>query len=151
MVASIHTGTVPACDILRVLSRGGSLNGLGEAIATYGRIAKTLHVLALMDDEPYRRESKGMRNLQEGRHSLARHLFHGRRGHRYQANREGMEDQLGSLVIWRGESLSGTCGYRGRAAVAEGYPVAASFVSDARYVHSRDRLLQGRAGGVRPR
>ena len=99
VVASIHTGTVPACDILRVLARGGSLNGLGEAIATYGRIAKTLHVLALVDDEPYRRESKGMRNLQEGRHSLARHLFHGRRGQLYQAYREGMEDQLGALGL----------------------------------------------------
>jgi TnpA family transposase len=99
VVASIHTGTVPACDILRVLSRGGSLNGLGEAIATYGRIAKTLHVLGLVDSEPYRRESKGMRNLQEERHSVARHLFHGRRGQLYQAYREGMEDQLGALGL----------------------------------------------------
>ena len=82
-----------------MLARGRSLNGLGEAIATYGRIAKTLHVLALVDDEPYRRESKGMRNLQEGRHSLARHLFHGRRGQLYQAYREGMEDQLGALGL----------------------------------------------------
>src|SRR5664279_2350185 len=37
-------------------------------------------VLAYVAAEPYRREIKGMRNLQEGRHDLARHLFHGRRG-----------------------------------------------------------------------
>jgi TnpA family transposase len=98
-VASIHTGTVAAHDMLRVLARGGNLNGLGEAIATYGRIAKTLHVLALIDNEPYGREIKGMRNLQEGRHSVARHLFHGRNGELYQAYREGMEDQLGALGL----------------------------------------------------
>ena len=46
------------------------------------------------------REIKGMRNLQEGRHSVARHLFHGRNGELYQAYREGMEDQLGALIIW---------------------------------------------------
>ena len=33
-----------------------------------------------VDDEPYRRESTGMRNLQEGRHDLARTMFHGRKG-----------------------------------------------------------------------
>jgi TnpA family transposase len=99
VVASIHTGTVPAHDMLRVLARGGNLNGLGEAIATYGRIAKTLHVLALIDSEPYGREIKGMRNLQEGRHSVARHLFHGRHGELYQAYREGMEDQLSALGL----------------------------------------------------
>lgn len=99
VAASIHTGTVPAHDMLRVLARGGNLNGLGEAIATYGRIPKTLHVLAMADNEPYGRELKGMRNLQEERHGLARHLFHGRRGELHQAYRDGMEDQLGALGL----------------------------------------------------
>jgi len=34
-----------------------------------------VHVLSYIDDEPYRREIKGMRNLQEGRHDLARTMF----------------------------------------------------------------------------
>jgi TnpA family transposase len=33
-----------------------------------------------VDDEPYRREIKAMRNLHEGRHDLARTTFHGRTG-----------------------------------------------------------------------
>ncbi len=41
-----------------------------------GRILKTLHILTYVDDEPYRRDIKFLRNLQEGRHALARHVFH---------------------------------------------------------------------------
>ena len=112
---------------------------------------KTLHVLEYAHDPAYRRTIHHLLSRGERRNSLARDVFHGQRGQLRRHYQAGQENQLGSLVIWRGESLSGTCGHRGRAAVAEGYPVAASFVSDARYVHSRDRLLQGRAGGVRAR
>lgn len=37
-------------------------------------------MLSYVDREPYRRDIKRMRNLQEGRHGLAKHLFHGRKG-----------------------------------------------------------------------
>jgi len=37
----------------------------------YGRIPKTLHICSLAAEEAYRRDIKGMRNLQEGRHALA--------------------------------------------------------------------------------
>jgi hypothetical protein len=57
---------------------------LGDAIASYGRIYKSLHLLAVIDDEPYRRDIKAVRNLQEGRHSLAAKLFHGKKGELYQ-------------------------------------------------------------------
>jgi len=70
---------------MRMLQHGGQPTQLGEALAHFGRIFKTLHVLAYVDAEPYRREIKGMRNLQEGRHDLARHLFHGRRGELHRA------------------------------------------------------------------
>jgi hypothetical protein len=40
-----------------------------------------------------------MRNLNEGRHDLARHVFHGRRGELHRAYHEGMEDQLGALGL----------------------------------------------------
>jgi len=126
IVASIHTGAVSAHDVIRMLARGGSLTQLGEAMAHYGRIFKTLHVLSYVNEEPYRRQIKGMRNLQEGRHDLGRHLFHGRKGELRQAYHEGMEDQLGALglvlncvVLWNSVYLD--------AAVtrlrAEGYPV----------------------------
>ena len=99
VVASIHTGAVPAYDILRVLALGGMPTQLGDALAHYGRIFKTLYVLSYVDDEPYRREIKGMRYLQEGRHDLARTAFHGRKGELRHGYRDGMEDQLGALGL----------------------------------------------------
>ena len=99
VVASIHTGEVSAHDVIRMLQRDGHPTALGDAFAQYGRIFKTLHVLRVVDDEPYRREIKGVRNLQEGRHGLARHVFHGRKGELRHGYREGMEDQLGALGL----------------------------------------------------
>lgn len=55
-------------------------------------------MLTVVDDEPYRRQIKGMRN-NECRHDLARHLFHGRRGELHRAYHKGMEDQLGALGL----------------------------------------------------
>lgn len=99
VAASIHTGAVRAYDVIRMLQRDGNPTPLGHAIAHYGRIFKTLHVLTYADDESYRRAIKGQNNLGEGRHALARRVFHGQRGelrHRYV---EGMEDQLGALGL----------------------------------------------------
>ncbi|MGB0094276.1 MAG: Tn3 family transposase [Solirubrobacteraceae bacterium] len=67
VIASIYTGTVRAYDVVRMLQRDGNPTPLGEAIASYGRIFKSLHILAYIDDETYRRDIKGVRNLQEGR------------------------------------------------------------------------------------
>ena len=99
MVASIYTGAVRAYDVTRVLQRDGNPTPLGEAIQHYGRIFKSQHILALIDDEGYRRDTHWIRNLQEGRHALARKLFHGSKGELYQRYREGMEDQLGALGL----------------------------------------------------
>lgn len=38
-------------------------------------------------------------NLQEGRHALARKIFHGRAGQLYQRYQDGMEDQIGALGL----------------------------------------------------
>lgn len=99
VVASIHTGALPAYDILKVLAPGGTPTQLGDALVHHGRIFKTLHVLSYVDDEPYRREIRGMRNLQEVRHDLGRTMFHGRNGEMRHGYREGMEDQLGALGL----------------------------------------------------
>ena len=126
VVASIHTGAVSAHDVIRMLQHGGNPTQLGDALAHYGRIFKTLHVLSYVDDDAYRRQIKGMRNLQEGRHDLARHVFHGRKGELRQAYREGMEDQLGALglvlncvTLWTTVYLDAALG-RLR---ADGYPL----------------------------
>jgi len=99
LVGSIYTGAVSSYDVVRMLQRDGRPTALGEALNTYGRIFKSLHVLALIDDEDMRRDIKGIRNLQEGRHALAETVFHGRKGQVFQRYYEGMEDQLGALGI----------------------------------------------------
>ena len=73
---------------------------LGEAIASYGRIFKSLHILSYIDvDESYRRDIKGIRNLQEGRDAPARKICHGRKGELYHRYERGLENQLGALGL----------------------------------------------------
>jgi TnpA family transposase len=99
IIGSIHTGAVRAYDVIRMLAREGRPTPLGDAIARYGRIAKTLHILRLADEPGYRRQIKVQANLQEGRHALARKIFHGKSGQLYQRNQDGMEDQIGALGL----------------------------------------------------
>lgn len=84
IIGSIHTGAVRAYDVIRMLSRDGRPTPLGDAIAHYGRIAKSLYILRLADEPGYRRQIKAQANLQEGRRALARKIFHGRSGQVYQ-------------------------------------------------------------------
>ena len=72
---------------------------LAQAIAEIGRIDKTIHTLNFIDDESRRRSTLQQLNLGEGRHSLARDVFHGKRGELYQRYREGQEDQLSALGL----------------------------------------------------
>ncbi|MFC9769586.1 Tn3 family transposase [Rhodococcus jostii] len=53
----------------------------------------------MADDEPYRREGHGQKNLVEGRHHLARPFFHGKKGEINRVYYEGMEDQLSALGL----------------------------------------------------
>jgi hypothetical protein len=50
-------------------------------------------------DESYRRDIKGIRNLQEGRHALARKICHGKKGELYHRYERGLENQLGVLGL----------------------------------------------------
>jgi hypothetical protein len=49
----------------------------------------SLHILRLADQPGYRRRIKAQANLQEGRHALARKIFHGRQGQLYQRYQDG--------------------------------------------------------------
>jgi TnpA family transposase len=99
VAGSLATGQVRAYDLLRVFAGDGRPSTLGQAFAEYGRIAKTLHLLAFIDaDDTYRRTIGIQRNLQEARHALARRIFHGQRGELRQAYQEGMEVRLTELV-----------------------------------------------------
>jgi len=160
IVASIYTGAVRAYDIVRTLQRDGNPTPLGDAIASYGRIFKSLHILAYIDDETYRRDIKGIRNLQEGRHSLAAAIFHGKKGELYQRYHKGMEDQLGALglvlncvVLWNTRYMNAALDQLR----AEGHPVLdddvarlSPFVRHHLNVHGHYSLLLPQlAGGLR--
>lgn len=99
VAGSLLSGKVAASEIIRALQAGGRHTTLARAIAQADRATKTLHLLAYIDDENYRRRILIQLNHQEARHSLARALFYGQRGELRQPYREGQEDQLGALGL----------------------------------------------------
>ncbi len=99
VAGSLKVGTVHATDVMRTLQGGGRPSALARAIGEVGRIAKTLYLLAYIDDESYRRKILTQLNRGEGRHAVARVIFHGQRGELRQRYREGQEDQLGALGL----------------------------------------------------
>lgn len=74
---------------------------MAQAIAEFGRIEKTLHTLMYIDDEAMRRSILSQLNRGEGRHSVARAVFHGKRGELRQHYREGQEDQLNTYQFYK--------------------------------------------------
>jgi TnpA family transposase len=99
VAGSLKLGTVRASDLLRTMQGSGKRSALARAIGELGKIAKTLYALRYLDDPIYRRRILTQLNRGEGRHRLARVLFHGQRGELRQRYREGQEDQLGALGL----------------------------------------------------
>jgi TnpA family transposase len=99
VAGSLLLGRVLAVDIMRTLQVGDRPTRLGQAIAEFGRISKTLHKLTYIDDEAKRRSTLIQLNRGESRHSVARAVFQGKRGELRQHYREGQEDQLGALGL----------------------------------------------------
>ncbi|WLQ69231.1 Tn3 family transposase [Streptomyces glycanivorans] len=101
VAGSLITNQVRAYDLLRMFGREGHPTPLGQAFAEYGRIEKTFHLFDLVDpvDDTYRRRMNRQLTVQESRHTLARAICHGKRGHIQQAYKDGQEDQLASLGL----------------------------------------------------
>lgn len=99
LAGSLKLGRIPATGIMRTLQTGDRPTRMAQALAEFGRIEKTLHTLTYIDDESKRRATLTQLNRGEGRHSLARAVFHGKRGELRQRYREGQEDQLGALGL----------------------------------------------------
>ena len=85
VAGSLAGGNTNAIELVRALQGGGRPTTLGRAIAEYGRIPKTLHLLQVLNDENYRRQMLVQLNRQEGE---LRKPY-----------REGQEDQLGALGL----------------------------------------------------
>lgn len=84
---------------MRTLLRADTLSGRGRAVAELGRVKKRLYLLTCLQDETYRRRILVQLNRGEGRHAVARAVFHGKKGKLRQLYRGGMEDQLGALGL----------------------------------------------------
>ena len=107
LAASLKLGTVQASGLIRTLQTRDRPTRLAQALEQLGRLVKTLYLLHFIDDETYRRRILVQLNRGEGRHQLARVVFHGKRGELRQRYREGQEDQLGSfglvvnaIILW---------------------------------------------------
>ena len=99
VAGSLKMGTISASELTRSLLRSNRPSTLARAIGELGRVAKTLYLLSYVDDETYRRRILTQLNRGEGRHGVARTVFHGRRGEVRQRYREGREDRLGALGL----------------------------------------------------
>ena len=99
LAGSLKLGTVQAAGLIRTLQTKDRPTKLARALEELGRLVKTLYLLRFIDDEAYRRRILVQLNRGEGRHQLARVVFHGKRGELRQRYREGQEDQLGSLGL----------------------------------------------------
>jgi len=99
LAGSLKLGVVQAAGLTRTLQTNDRPTRLARGLQELGRIVKTLYLLRYIDDEQYRRRILVQLNRGEGRHQLARIIFHGKRGELRQRYREGQEDQLGALGI----------------------------------------------------
>ena len=99
VAGSLKMGAISASELTRSLLRSNRPSTLARAIGELGRVAKTLYLLSYLDDETYRRRILTQLNRGEGRHGVARTVFHGQRGEVRQRYREGQEDQLGALGL----------------------------------------------------
>nr|WSS68627.1 transposase [Streptomyces sp. NBC_01175] len=100
-----------------MFGRDGRPTPLGAAFAEWGRIARTEHLLRVVDpvDDTYPRQMNRQLTVQESLHKPARDVCHGKRGTILQAYRDGMENQLGALgpvlnaiVLWTTEYIDAT-------------------------------------------
>jgi TnpA family transposase len=70
VAGSLITHQVRGYDVLAMLGRDGRPTPLGQGFIEYGRIAKTLHLLAMVDpvDDTHRRAVNTQTTVQESRH-----------------------------------------------------------------------------------
>jgi len=99
LTGSLKLGTVLASGLIRTLQTKDRPTRLARALEELGRLVKTLYLLHYIDDGAYRRRILVQLNRGEGRHQLARTVFHGKRGELRQRYHEGQEDQLGALGL----------------------------------------------------
>ena len=106
-------GLVPPSLLVSKLQNLRRQNRLHQAIQELGRLAKTRHLLAYVDDGALRHRVLVGLNRQERIHSLARAVFFGRqarfpdRGHEAQLNRaSALSLAINAIVVWNTRYLA---------------------------------------------
>nr|WP_263655579.1 transposase [Nonomuraea aurantiaca] len=87
----------------REIGTSGAAGGPGKRISREAGTAPRSDptILAFIDtDETYRRDIKHIRNLQQGRHDLARKICHGRKGELYHRYERGLETSSASSRLF---------------------------------------------------
>ena len=79
LAGSLKLGTVQAAGLIRTLQTKDRPTKLARALEELGRLVKTLYLLRFIDDAAYRRRILVQLNRGEGRHQLARTVFHAKR------------------------------------------------------------------------
>lgn len=99
VAGSLKLGFVHPHNLMRMLQTNDQPTPLARGLQQLGRIVKTNYLLPYIGDKNERRRVLTQLNRHEGRHDLARDVFHGGRGELRQRYREGQEDQLGALGL----------------------------------------------------
>ena len=77
VAGSLHSGTIKASEVLRVLAPGGKPTPTGKAIMEIGRLDRSAYLSSYFTTELLRRHINTQLNRQESRHNLARRIFYG--------------------------------------------------------------------------
>ena len=100
VAGSLKVGTVHASTLVQAFQRGGHPTTLGASHCRVGPDSQNACTCStILTTSYYRRRIQTQLNRGEGRHSVARHVFHGQRGELRQRYRQGQEDQLGVLGL----------------------------------------------------
>ena len=100
VAGSLKVGTVHASTLVQALQRGGRPTTLATSyFRAWPNCENALIYSTILTTTTIADVFKQQLNRGEGRHSVARHVFHGQRGELRQRYRQGQEDQLGALGL----------------------------------------------------
>lgn len=99
LMASIHTGIVPASQILRKLDVYHTESGVFKALREVGRIAKTMFLLDYFTQRQIRQRIQKGLNRVESYHALVRTLFIGQSGEIRQRELEAQLNRTSCLQL----------------------------------------------------
>jgi TnpA family transposase len=113
LAASLRDGLVAPSLLVAKLQGLRRQSTLQQAIQELGRLAKTRHILAFVDDERLRRRVLVGLNRQESIHAMARAVFFGRQGRFGDRNYEAQLNRasalslaINAIVVWNTRYLA---------------------------------------------